>query len=140
MNDPPKGCTQTLKETLHHILSHLIHIRFTFAKRLCVPASERKSDAEQAGRVITVIVGLCCFFGCCFSGLLYWVAALSVGPAAVYYSSDLICLTDDWGDMKSLLSAGARPGSGGGDGGNRGWLAADQQSGDDGYRWKLSVK
>lgn len=63
-----------------------------------------------------MIVGLRCFFGCCFSGLLYRVVASSARPAAVYYSSDLICLTDDWGNIKSLLSAGAGPESKGRDG------------------------
>lgn len=42
-----------------------------------------------------LIVGLC-FFRLLFSGPPYRVVTSSVGPAAVYYSPDLIWPADDW--------------------------------------------
>lgn len=65
---------------------------FNFTGALC--ALEKKQVRAEA--VITLIVGLCCFFCLLFSGPLYGVVTSSVGPAAVYYSPDLICLADDW--------------------------------------------
>lgn len=57
-----------------------------------------------------------------------WRAALSsAGPAALHYSSDLL---DRWlGNIKSLLSAGAGPGSGGGDWGKGYTLAGCRLAG-----------
>lgn len=41
---------------------HSDRIPFSFAEALC----ELEEERLGAGTVITLIVGLCCFFGCCF--------------------------------------------------------------------------
>lgn len=96
----------------------LANMRFSLGKALSEWGIERL-------RVITVIVGLC---SPVFPDFRDWRAALSsAGPAALHYSSDLL---DRWlGNIKSLLSAGAGPGSGGGDWGKGYTLAGCRLAG-----------
>lgn len=100
----------------------LANMRFSLGKALFEWGIERL-------RVITVIVGLCSPPPTVvFPDFRDWRAALSsVGPAALHYSSDLL---DRWlGNIKSLLSAGAGPGSGGGDWGKGYTLAGCRLAG-----------
>lgn len=100
----------------------LANMRFSLGKALFEWGIERL-------RVITVIVGLCSPPPTVvFPDFRDWRAALSsAGPAALHYSSDLL---DRWlGNIKSLLSAGAGPGSGGGDWGKGYTLAGCRLAG-----------
>jgi len=143
MNNPSNNVHKfPVTATVHHFTYSLKHQIFICQSTLCVWEKERL----RSGRVITVIVGLCCFFGCCFSGLLYWVVASTHGTCccALQLWSDL---PDRWlGDIKSLLSAGAGPGSGGWDGWMEGggmavlWPAIDWLGDVDGCGWQQSEK
>lgn len=71
--------------------------------------------------------GIIYLFFTVFLRLMDGAAASSVWPAAVYYSSDLICLTDDQTTLKSPLSAGGEPGRAGRSGQLQaaGWMLMD---------------
>ena len=103
----------------------------------CIFASERTNDSAQGG-LLQKLSDYSALSTVVFPRLLYWAVASSVGPAAVYYSSDLIWLTDDRATLKSLLSAGLGRGSGGG-GGCSGWLQTGRAMLNS-CRWQLSGK
>lgn len=72
--------------------TRLVNIRFSFSEALFYV----REEARGSGNSYYADCGIMLLFQLLFSGPLYRVVTSSVGPAAVYYSPDLICLTDDW--------------------------------------------
>lgn len=99
-----------------HVLSQFVNIRFSFAKALCVWEKERATQSLQRLWDYAAFSSVVFFFRTSASvwGLIRWTCCCVLQPW-----SDL---PDRWlGDIKSLLSAGAGPESGGGDGWMDGW-------------------